>query len=78
MRLLVHAVEEWKCGGKNEDMDGGEQAQKQNDFAFARGGRVVGGFVHFPAMIILRARSSKKLPRAKHRRLAARLAVFGP
>jgi hypothetical protein len=65
MNLLVHDVEERKRGGENKNVDGGEQAQEQNDFALAHGGRIVGGFVHFRPRLIPNARSSKKFPLQK-------------
>jgi hypothetical protein len=36
MRLLVHVVEKRKSCGKNKSVDGGEQAQQQDPFAFVQ------------------------------------------
>ena len=67
MHLLVHDVEKRKRGGKNKDVDGGEQAQEQNNPALARfgnvRGRMVFGNAHkFPASLIVTGQSSKKFP----------------
>jgi hypothetical protein len=42
MQDFICIVEEWKRGGKNEYVDGGEQAEQENYFSLARFGKRVG------------------------------------
>ena len=36
MDLLVHVIEERKRGDEDENVNGGEQAEQKDDFAFTR------------------------------------------